>query len=144
MPLAYRKLVSCLILGTWLTAAAAHADVVPVVSTKNPVDGLSKNQVADIFLGKLRRFPTGNVAIPIDQMDGSDIRNAFYMQFANRNAEQIKMYWAKLIFTGRGLPPREVFPSDKVKEALAENPNRIGYIKRSELDPSVKIVSLGE
>ncbi len=125
-----------------LAVQAGAAEVVPVVSVKSNVSGLSNNQVVDIFLGKSSRFPNGDPAIPIDQAEGSEIRDAFYMQFASKSAAQIKAYWSKIIFTGKGQPPRELSPSERVKKALADNPYHIGYIERSEVDENVRVVLL--
>lgn len=125
-----------------LAAGTSSAEIVPVVSAKSEVGGLSTNQVMDIFLGKSSRFPNGELAVPIDQAEGSDIRDAFYMQFASKSAAQIKAYWSKIIFTGKGQPPREVSPSERVKRVVADNPHLIGYIERSEVDGNVKVVLL--
>jgi ABC-type phosphate transport system substrate-binding protein len=125
-----------------LAAQSALAEVVPVVSSKSRVDGLNNSQVMDIFLGKTSRFPNGEPAVPIDQAEGSALRDAFYMQFASKSASQLKAYWSKAIFTGKGQPPREVSPSEKVKRILAENPHLIGYIDSSEVDANVKVVLL--
>jgi ABC-type phosphate transport system substrate-binding protein len=120
----------------------AFADVVPVVSSKSAVDELSRDQVVDIFLGKADRFPNGQPAVPIDQAEGSELRDTFYMQFANRSAAQLKAYWSKIVFTGKGQPPREVSPTEKVKRVLASNPHSIGYIDRADVDSNVKVVLL--
>jgi len=125
-----------------LASSAAFADVVPVVSSKSPVHELSRNQVVDIFLGKVTRFPSGELAVPIDQAEGSEVRDAFYNQFANWTAAQLKAYWSKIVFTGKGQPPREVSPSERVKRVLADNPNFIGYIDRADVDANVKVVLL--
>ena len=37
-------------------------------------------------------------------------------------------------------PPREIADSEKIKKLVASNPHYIGYIDRSALDASVKIV----
>ena len=89
-----------------LTAATATADVVAVVSSKSTLVTLSKDQVTDIFLGKTTRFPDGSQAIPIDQQEGTPARDEFYTKFAGRSPAQIKSHWTKIIFTGRGKPPR--------------------------------------
>lgn len=123
-----------------LAANVAWADVVPVVSARSAVDELSKSQVVDIFLGKTDRFPNGEPAVPIDQAEGSEVRDAFYVQFANRSAAQLKAYWSKIVFTGKGQPPRVVSPSEKVKRVVASNPHLIGYIERADVDSNVKIV----
>jgi ABC-type phosphate transport system substrate-binding protein len=137
------RIIMCLIgLAFIVASSTATAEVVPVVSSKSAVGGLSQNQVVDIFLGKTSRFPNGDPAIPIDQAEGSNIRDAFYAQFASRSSAQIKAYWSKIIFTGKGQPPREVSPSERVKQVLADNPHAIGYIDRSELDANVKVVLL--
>lgn len=136
-----KQLQVCLIgITLGLAAQSACAEVVPVVSAKSTVENLSPNQVMDIFLGKTSRFPNGEIAVPIDQAEGTAIRDAFYMQFASKSAAQLKAYWSKIIFTGRGQPPRELSPSEKVKRVLADNPHLIGYIERSEVDENVKVV----
>jgi ABC-type phosphate transport system substrate-binding protein len=142
--MSYLKRIQLCAVGIVLSLAAqsAMADVVPVVSVKSNVDGLNNNQVMDIFLGKTSRFPNGEPAVPIDQAEGSAVRDAFYMQFASKSSAQLKAYWSKIIFTGKGQPPREVSPSEKVKRVLADNPHLIGYIDSSEVDANVKVVLL--
>lgn len=125
-----------------LCAGAAAADVVAVVSAKNPVatTTLSNNQVVDIFLGKVSRFPDGSQAVPVDQAEGSAAREEFYLKFTGKSAAQLKAHWSKIIFTGRGKPPREVANSIEVKKLLAKDPNAIGYIEQSLVDSSVKVL----
>jgi len=128
-------LVLSLVLGR-----AAMADVVAVVSSKNPVTSLSKSQVADIFLGKTVRFPDGVPAVPIDQEEGSPAREEFYATFMGKSPAQIKSHWTKIIFTGRGQPPRAVSNSAEVRKLIAANPQAIGYIERSAVDDRVKVL----
>jgi ABC-type phosphate transport system substrate-binding protein len=123
-----------------LNVGRATADVVAVVSAKNPVTTLSKNQVLDIFLGKANRFPDGSHAVPIDQVEGSAERDEFYLKFAGKSAAQLKVYWSKIIFTGKGQPPQEVSNSIEVKKHVVENPNAIGYIEQRMVDGSVKVL----
>lgn len=57
-----------------------------------------------------------------------------------RNAAQIKATWAKLLFTGKGNPPKEVSGNAEVKKFVAGNPAAIGYIDKAAVDGSVKVV----
>lgn len=123
-----------------LAGRIAAAEVVAVVSVKSPVTTLSKNQVADIFLGKSNRFPEGGPAMPIDQAEGSALRDEFYAVLVGKSSAQMKAHWSKIIFTGRGQPPREVPNSIEVKNLVANNPNAIGYIELSQLDSSLRVV----
>ena len=120
--------------------SAATAEVVPVVSAKSSISALSKNQIVNIFLENRGRFPDGSPALPIDQEEGSTERNEFYTLYANRSAAQIKAHWSKIIFTGRGQPPKTVPNSSDVIKRIAENPHAIGYIEKSLANDSVKVV----
>lgn len=116
----------------------AIAEVVAVVSAASPVISLSKQEVTDIFLGRMRHFPDGTVAMPIDQAEGATARDEFYSKFAAKSPAQIKAYWSKIIFTGRGRPPPLVASSAELKRRLAANPAAIGYLERSMLDSTVR------
>lgn len=123
-----------------LGAGTAAAEVVAVVSARSAVTELSRNQIADIFMGKLSRFPNGEPATPIDQSEGSAERDEFYERYAGRSAAQMKAHWAKIIFTGRGQPPATVDGGAAVKQRLATDPNAIGYIDAKRMDASVRAI----
>ncbi|HEY0801890.1 MAG TPA: hypothetical protein VGD54_13675 [Steroidobacteraceae bacterium] len=123
-----------------LGIGVAAADVVTVVSSKSAVIALSKRQVADIFLGKSNHFPDGAQAVPIDQPEASNIREEFYKEVAGKSPAQLKAHWSKIIFTGRGQPPKIVLNSSAVKKLLSENLSAISYIEASEVDSTVKVL----
>ena len=128
------------ILALSLAAGSTRADVVAVVSSTSAFTTLSKAQVTDIFLGIVSRFPDGTLAIPIDQADGSPARDEFYATYAGKSPAQVKSHWAKIIFTGRGQPPKAVPTNVEVRRIVAANPQSIGYIERSAVDSTVKVV----
>jgi ABC-type phosphate transport system substrate-binding protein len=119
---------------------AAAADLVVIVSSRSPVTALRADQVAAIFLGQSARFPDGAEAVPVDQRIGSPLRDEFYARVMNKTPVLLKAYWSKMVFTGRGQPPGEVPDSAAVRRKVAENPELVGYIERSALDPSVRPV----
>jgi ABC-type phosphate transport system substrate-binding protein len=121
-------------------AAPARAELVVIVSARSAVTTLRADQVADIFLGQIGNFPDGAEAIALDQSVGSPLRDSFYSKVASKTPALVKAYWTKMIFTGRGQPPRELPNSAAVRKQVADNPNLIGYIDRSALDASVKAV----
>ncbi len=125
-----------------LNAGAAVADVVVVVSAKNPVTTLTRYQIINIFMGNLNHFPGGSQAVAIDQVEGSAARDQFYTDFVGKSTAQIRAHWSKIIFTGRGRPPEEVSNGSAVKKFLSKNPNAIGYIERNLVDSSVKILNV--
>jgi ABC-type phosphate transport system substrate-binding protein len=123
-----------------LSSAVVKADVVAVVSAKSPITTLSMSQVADIFFGKASRFPNGVQAFPVDQVEGAAARDEFYNKVVGKTAAQIKAYWSKIIFTGRGQPPPTVANNVEMKKRISDNPAAIGYIDRSMVDDSVRVV----
>jgi ABC-type phosphate transport system substrate-binding protein len=114
------------------TALIAQAEVVVVAGSGSSVANMSKEQVADIFLGK------STALTPIDQPESSPLREEFYTKVTGKSAAQAKSYWAKMAFTGKGMPPKEGASSDDIKKSLAGNPSLIGYIEKSAVDSSVK------
>jgi ABC-type phosphate transport system substrate-binding protein len=117
-----------------LAMGVAQADVVVVVGSGSSLGSMSKDQVADIFLGK------SDKAVPVDQAAGAAVRDEFYTKVAGQTAAQVKTTWAKLSFSGKGTPPKVLDGDDAVKKFLAANPNAIGYVEKSKVDASVKAV----
>lgn len=134
--------VATVALALSLGIRSAAAEVAVVVSPRNTVTTLSKQQVADIFLGRMSRLPNGERAVPVDQAEGSAARDEFYATFTNKSAAQLKAHWSKIIFTGRGYPPKAVPTSSDVKKAISKHPDTIGYIERDMLDDTVKLLPL--
>lgn len=118
------------------------AEEVAVVSAKSTVTTLSKTQLVDIFLGKSVRFPDGNQAMPIDQSEGTPARDEFYTLIAGKTPAQMKAYWSKIIFTGRGQPPKAVAGSIETKKLVAANPHAIGYIEPRLVDDTLRVVTV--
>lgn len=126
-----------------LSCAIAQAgELVVIVSARSPVEALSPDQVTAIFLGQSARFPDGTLATAIDQPIGSSQRNGFYQRVTGKTPALLKVYWSKMVFTGRGQPPRDLAGNAAVRHAVASDPGALGYIDREALDPTVRQVLL--
>jgi ABC-type phosphate transport system substrate-binding protein len=134
-----RSLLACAVL-TLAVSTPASAELVVVVSARSAAQTLSADQVAAIFLGQAGRLPDGAEVMALDQRVGSNERNQFYQQVAGKTPALLKAHWSKMLFTGRGQPPREAPDSSAVRRMVADNPALIGYIDRSALDGSVRPV----
>jgi ABC-type phosphate transport system substrate-binding protein len=118
-----------------LTGGAAQAaDPEVIVVIENPsAPPLTKEQVADLFLGKNQGMKL------LDQPNSAPVKAIFYQRVSGHDLSQVKATWARLIFTGKAQAPKEVSDAAAVKKAVASDPKAIGYIEKSELDPSVKV-----
>jgi ABC-type phosphate transport system substrate-binding protein len=126
-----------------LASAALHCsatEMAVIVSAKSVVSMLRPEQAADIFLGHAGSFPEGGQATALDQPVGSPLRDEFYSRLTGKSPALMKSHWTKMIFTGRGHPPRELANSIAIRRLVAENPGMIGYIDKAALDTSVKAV----
>ena len=115
-------------------ALPALAEVVAVVGAKSPAATMSNDQVAQFFLGK------STAMTPVDQPESAPIRAEFYKKVTDKEASQAKALWSKLVFTGKATLPKEVAGSADVKKAVAADPKAIGYIEKSAVDATVKVV----
>ncbi len=131
------KLVTALAFSCSLSLANAGAVV--VVGASSPIQAASKSDVVKVFLGKKKALP-GSVAIPIDQDTGNSARTDFYGNIVKKTDSQLKSYWSRLIFTGKGQAPQVVGNDDDIKSMVANNPNFIGYIEESSLDSTVRVI----
>lgn len=122
------------------SANTTYAETAIIVSSSNANSAMDSNTISRIYLGKSLSFPNGDQAIPIDQNEGSATRDTFNDSVLGKNSSQLKAYWSRLIFTGKGTPPKEVGDDDAVKKLVAANPNMVGYIDSAEVDDSVKVV----
>ncbi len=135
------KVRSMLLFSTLLFAVflpqLSYAEFAVIVHPSNNIQ-LSPKDIQRIFLGQSKSFSNNLPVIPVDQPIGMDIRKKFSEKLLKKSNQQIKAYWARQIFTGKGLPPKELTPARLVKEFVAQNKNAIGYIDADLLDTSVK------
>jgi len=123
--------LGALILSVFSVGNVWAEDIVVIVNpTAAPI---SKEQIADLYLGR------SDAWIAVDQVVGSVIYVEFYKKLTGRDLAQIKAIWSQILFTSRGVPPKQLPDSAAVKKAVAANPRAVGYIEKSALDASVKI-----
>jgi len=122
------------VLALAFVCAPALAEVVVVVNPKAPEASMTKDEVAQYFLGK------SSAMTPVDQPESAPIRAEFYKKVTDKDISQAKALWSKLVFTGKATMPKEVAGSAEVKKAVAANPKAIGYIEKSAVDATVKVV----
>lgn len=122
-----------------LISSVALAEVAVIVNPANG-DTLSKDDIAKIYMAKTKTFPGGKNATPIDRTEGSPVRVDFVSKVIEKDEAQLKSYWSRLIFTGKGVPPKVVESDADVKSQVAQDPSAIGFIDASAVDGSVKVV----
>ena len=128
-----------ILLVSLIFCSSTFAEVAVIVHPSN-ANALAGSDISRIFLGKSKKFSDGGQAVPINQPEGSAATGEFNEKALKKSASQLKAYWSKLVFTGKGTPPKEVSNDAEVVALIAANPNMIGYVSAGAADGSVKVV----
>lgn len=124
-----------------LLYAPAQADNVVVIVNKENTNPINRALVIKIYTGATKGWPDSTPAFPLDQEENSPVRNSFYTDVLNKSSAAMKAIWAQNIFSGKGLPPKQVNPDIEMKKWVRSNKNAIGYINASSVDDSIKVVT---
>lgn len=127
------------IAATLAISFSSFAEVSVVVHPSNS-SSIDKEAVSRIFLGRMKDFNGNGEAVPIAQEEGSPARSEFNDKVVGKSDSQLKSYWSKLVFTGKGTPPKEVVSDAEILKLVSQNPAMIGYVDSSSVDSSVKVV----
>jgi len=136
------KVIS-LVVGFILCAvmSAYASDYAIIVHKDNPVSVLSKSDLKQIYLGKKGSWTNGE-SIVLYSLQDPDVTETFTSEIMSKSAQQFSLYWKKALFTGTGRPPLEMNSTAEMKRFIAADPRGIGYIPKSEVDGSVKVVKI--
>jgi len=128
----------CLIpvLSLSLTAMSANAELVVIVNKDNPATKMYLAQVAQFYLGGSTLFA------PVELAENSPARTEFYKKVLDKDAAQVQAIWSKLLFTGKAKAPKEFKTDAEVKKFVSATPNAMGYIDKSSVDDTVKVVAI--
>ena len=130
---------SILVVSFLLLTGFAQAGIVVVVSKNSDLGGLTRNEVRQIFNGQLNRV--GEISVkPLDLPVAASQREVFYQQVMGKSVEQMKSSWARMIFTGRGMPPREVSSDREMTLLVGSDRKFIGYMDEADVTSDLKVV----
>jgi hypothetical protein len=127
-------------------AAAGRAEQAPafliVVNVRNPEPSVTREFLADAFLKKTTRWPSGEPLRPVDQRYDSSVRSSFSEGVLLRSAAAIRSYWQQRIFSGRGVPPPELETDADVLRYVQQNPGAVGYVSGRTAPGEVKVLTV--
>ncbi len=121
--------------GLILTAVLqqARADVVVIVSAQSTTT-ITAREISRVYLGE------SNTMTPVDIANPSRARKEFYTKVVGKDEGQVRARWSKLVFTGKGSAPKELASGEDVVKAVAADPHAIGYVDRSFVNMTVKVI----
>ena len=133
----FRTIAAAIILGVLLAPAAWAADYALVTNKSNPVSSISAQNAKNIFLGKKTTWENG-VKIVVFTQSGSPVHSAFTKSVVGKTPQQFSTFWKKALFSGMGIPPRDLMGDAYILKSVAAQPGAVSYISASTLNDSVK------
>jgi ABC-type phosphate transport system substrate-binding protein len=129
-----KRVMKCVLMASLFAASAGHAEIVVIVNPNHAAAAMTAEQVANVYLGKDGSFA------PADLPDSSPVRAQFYSKVAGKDAAQVKAIWARIVFTGKSQPPKELASPADIVKYVASNNKAIAYVEKTAVDASVKTV----
>jgi ABC-type phosphate transport system substrate-binding protein len=134
-------LLSMTALGT--TPSPASADGYQVIANSGVgASSLTKDQVSQMFLKKLAKWPDGKSVVAVDQAKTAAIREAFSKAVHGRGAAAIVAFWQQQIFSGADVPPAEKASDAEVIAFVKATPGAIGYVSSGAEVGDAKVVAV--
>lgn len=113
-----------------------------IVHPSNAVASLSRDQLADAFLKKVTRWPSGEAIRPVDLHSGASARQKFVHDVLRRSLAAVRSYWQQLIFSGRNIPPPELDSDAAVIAYVLKYPGAIGYVSGDANVADAKVIAV--
>jgi ABC-type phosphate transport system substrate-binding protein len=106
----------------------AQAQYLVVVNASNPLTAISRAQLADYLLGKVREWPHGPAVSASDLPITSRVRQSFSKSVLGQPAAAVRSFWQQQQFAGRGQAPPQFATDDDVLAYVRRTPGGVGYI----------------
>jgi ABC-type phosphate transport system substrate-binding protein len=119
-----------LLLGVILFVSSARAEIAVIVNSQNPVKSITRTQLADFFLKKLKLWPDGTPMRFFDRNDSSDLRKDFLHDYVRKSPRDVELYWiGQKLYSGHSAPSQ--ISSDNLMEVMVSRfPGAIGYVSK--------------
>jgi hypothetical protein len=122
-------------------ADAADEEVDIIVNKTNTVDDLALADARKLFMGDKSTWPSGKRVTVLMLAAGQPERAVVLREIYKMPEEQLGQYFVQAAFAGKiSAPPKDVGTAAMMKGAVAANPGAIGYVKKADLDDTVKAV----
>ena len=123
------------------SAAAAGGEVDVIVNKANTVDDLPIADAKKVFMGDKTTWPSGKRVTILMLAPGLPERADVLRLIYKMSEDEYGQFFTAAAFAGKvAAPPKDVGSAAQMKQAVAANPGAIGYLKKEDLDDTVKAV----
>lgn len=113
-----------------------------IVHPKNSVGALDRDFVRNAFLKKVATWRDNETIRPVDLHRRLPLRARFTRELLRKTPTQLRSYWNRLIFSGKGVPPPELASEEAVVTYVLSNRGAVGYVSPTTNLRGAKVVRL--
>jgi len=86
--------------------SSIHADIKIIASPLCEIETLSMYEIKNIFMVKKRSINNESVIV-VDSLE-KETYNVFIKKYLNKSSRKMKVYWTRMLFTGKKTPPKKL------------------------------------
>ena len=136
-----QRYIKLLIFSSLFITAHLQAESMAIFTLSQDFPQLSAGKSKMLFKGKVKRLDNKKYTL-IDWPVGSSNKGKFYMALMGQSEAKVNASRAKLIFSGKGYPPKVMEENNfsTLKDLLKDNPNSIGYAPLTDISDEFNIL----
>jgi hypothetical protein len=123
---------------------SAQAEMVVIVNKENPATSITRIDLSLIYLGMKKLYDTGDMIMPVDLNSGKPTRQEFFTKILRKDEESYRLYWIRMIFSGKGQPPLAFKTEEEAVRFVTANRGAIAFVDSKHIPGDVKTLRIVE
>ncbi len=132
-----------MLFSTAVFVTKSHAEVVVITNSTVGMDSMPKDELKKIFLGKKIKW-SDDMRIKVTALKKGEVHKEFVKMYTKKSTSQFKNYWKNMIFTGKGMPPKQFETESELIDYVSTTDGAIGYISTDKKTDDIKILIINE
>jgi ABC-type phosphate transport system substrate-binding protein len=124
------------------SAEAGGSTLVVITAKDSPVNGLSLNELKQIYLGASLTASDGSRILALNRGSKTRERVGFDRSVLDMDPEKVSRYWIDRRIRGQSGSPKAVDPGPLIQRLVTRLPGAIAYVSSDQVDSSVKVVKI--
>lgn len=123
-----------------LSTMAAQAEIIAIGGSEAP-ESIDRASLTKIFMGKKKRWGGGAKVQAVTLKRGAEL-DIFLKRFLGKSNSEFTTYWKRMIFTGRGKPPKSFRSQEELVDFIKEHPGAVGFIDSETPHEGIKVIKV--
>ncbi len=120
----------------------AGAELVVIVNKDNPATTIRAAELRMIYNGGKRTFHHGVSVQPANLTSENPVGRDFFANVLHIDAESYRLFWVRMIFSGKGRPPVEFETEQEAINFVAANKGGLAFVDSANATNAVKTVKI--